>query len=385
LKSDWSDGATAQLALERGLLNGILANRRAGLLDLFRSYGQVMGVPNIGSTDEFFNRFYRWCVDTGVRVTSRGFTFDSSPTYTRVASSTGQLVRVTTDAEGFDIETAHAEAKTFRCVADVNMVRAYASARFEVIGGNAGRDELGRSASAVIGEIQEKQPGDSLLVNAGLRQSLAGGTVPGWTWSGTVSSDLSLDTSNPFRRIPEDGDSPSSLSVVASGTLSQSMRKAARRIEGDTRPYLTAVAWNRQIGSFAGDIDIAMGAVTLATITASAQTGWVVSLIPGTFGANNWYKAFREIDMDLTIQVTRTSGTLKIGEVLFVPMDQLDSTYYAFVPGSAAAHVEWALNDTIVITDSISSDSILQRHFAEGCDRYAPHTTGSGVTWAEPS
>jgi hypothetical protein len=295
---------------------------------------------------------------------------------------------VTKNADAFNIESAHAETKTIRCVQDQNSGTGFGQALFEIRGQNLGRDLIGRTASGINVPIAAVTADDGLLQNAGFRSfggtAAAPTSITDWTSSVTVNStNYSFDSANYFRRLPSDGTTSYALNVKVTANLTQQLTVQGSELRTDV-PYFLAVVWNRAVGSASGTLTLRMGAVNEA-IAVAAQTGWVVSLVPATSGSTNWYQNFKENDLDIAIEWARTGGSILIGEVIFLPLTEADSTFWSILPASAASYTDWAYQDEKTAADTIASDSINQRRFAEDFGEYLPHATGSAITWADPT
>ncbi len=332
----------AWAADQRSALAAILESGGVGFQSVLNDYMVALDEPELRDDPEAqLTRLYDDFVTNSKAVTSRGFSFGTPGAF---SAGDIQVVRVTADEEGYDIEAAHPETKTVNCVRDGNMEGAEACREvFEIRGQNPSIDLLDGTKSGVVTEAQAQCADDSLLENAGFRGFSGTAASPtgldGWTSSaGDTSTQYILDSTTTFRRLPSDGATGTvySLRVKVSTNLTQKLSVNGIKVDRFT-PYFLAVIWKRDTGSGSGSMVIRMGGTNSGTITVSAQTGWVVSLVPTTFGQNNWPKAWSEEDADIAIEVTLSSGYINIAEVIFVPMTQVDWTWWAIVPKATSS------------------------------------------------
>ena len=100
----------------------------------------------------------------------------------------------------------------------------------------------------------------------------------------------------------------------------------------------------------------------------AAQSGWQILNIP--FDKNLFYKAFKEDDMDIRIQLSgRTGGSMRVDDLIFAPMTQFNSLWAA----ARGATVPFQVDDTITQANSIASDSVIQKWFHLLYDFFLPH------------
>jgi len=319
-----------------------------------------------------------------------------------VGTGTVQIVRLTKDDYNYDIEAGYGDVKRIRCILDQNSGTSQGNEVWSIEGQAKSRDELERSGSGLSATITGKTIDDSDLNNAGFRSfgGTAGSDAPtslsGWTATDLAGAALTynvtnfcIDTTNYFRTAPSDG-TPGSLQMKVSSRITQKL--TVRGTEVNTqRPRLLAVIWNRAVGSASGTLNLRMGGIT-TTVTLAAQTGWNVTLVPNPIGQSAWYRNYYQNDMQIQVEYIRTSGTLNVGEVLFLEGAFFDGLWYWIIPSSTATWAAPKFNDEFTITDMESaSGGVNQRFNARsgfGAGQivhggYMPHSNGSSISWSD--
>ena len=343
----------------------------------------VIGRTDLASDDEMWDEVIRYMRANSLYVQSRVFTY-GSPSAGGSNVGTTQIIRLNKDEYNFDIESQYPDSKRALCIADHNVQGSKGQELWQIKGGASFRDDIKRSGSGQEAIIQGASADDSLLSNASwssFDSASSPTTITDWTSTTTISSSLcTFDSTNYFRAAPSDGSTPYAINVKLSTTLSQKLTVRGTKLRND-RPYLLAVAWNRSVGSASGTLTLRMGS-KFATVTVAAQSGWQITTVPSTVGQGQWYRNFAEDDLDIAIEWSRTSGDLLIDDVLFIEGVPFDNSFYWIIP-SSAAYTAPRVNDEFTWTD-ICTDSILQRWFWRGFNRYVPHSNGSSISWSEP-
>lgn len=388
VESDWPDEITAAEQAIRAASAGIVSATVAQAIQrpFLKQYCKtVIGKGNIANDADMLNELYLYLQAQPRYVQSRGFTY-GSPAAAGANVGNGQIVRLTKDSYNFDIENCFVESKRARCLADQNTGTRRGEEIFELRGQTQARDDLERSGSGIIATLNSLTTDQSLLFNASWSQS--GGTaaaptsITNWTASATVSStNFSFDSTNFFRAAPSDGTTSYALNVKSTTTLTQKLSLRGTVVRRD-RPYLVALAWNRAVGTASGTLVIRMGSVS-STVVVSAQTGWNITLCPGTLGQADWYRNWQQDDPSIQIDWTRTAGSLLLDDVLFVEGTLFDSTYYWAIPASVATWAPWRYNDEFTWADS-AIDSKIQKWIWRAWNTYMPHSLGSSISFADP-
>jgi hypothetical protein len=174
---------------------------------------------------------------------------------------------------------------------------------------------------------------------------------------------------------------------VASQRLSQKLSVRGTKLRTD-RPYLLAVIWNAAVNTAVGTMTIRMGN-TNRTVTVTGATGWNVTLVPvpsGQFAQQScWPRLFETDDMSISIDFTRSSGSLLIDDVLFLEGTSTDGTFAWCIPSSTTTGwVPSKVNDVYNYADIAASDSKIQKYLWWGFGTYWPHSFGSSITLSDP-
>jgi hypothetical protein len=381
LESDYQGQISAAVAnIRRQLASSVSRSAAVQLIrPLLLSYVKHVVGKSAASDQEMFDILYRWFFDTTVTVKTRAFTFNS-PAAGGSNVGDGTVLRVTKDENGFDLEAATAEAKEARCIRDRNTGTGLDQEIFRFRGAPVGLDTLQVSGSGATQDVPVLNWQSSLLQNTSFESfsgTIAAPTdITSWTSNVTVSgTTYSLDETNYYR--PQQGiTTPRALNIKSTSNIVQKLSTFNRKLD-PLRPYFLQIAWNRTVGSGAGTLLIRLGAQS-NSVVAAAQAGWQVLRCPTTFGTNNWYKAFDEQDLDISIEWTRTSGDLLIDDVLLVPMTLFDGTWYA-ITANDATHAPFLKDDIFTWTDT-ATDSVLQYWFWRAFGRYLPHSGAPSIT-----
>lgn len=384
---DYLDDEEAAVEGIRGALAGTVSQETAAAVHrpfLKQYLKSVVNRTDLTSDADMMAEMYRYFQANNIYVGSRIMTY-GTPAASGSNIGTVQIPRLTKDKFNFNIESGYGDSKRVLCVVDSNTGTGIGNETWQITGQARARDELQRSGSGLQGILSGLTIDQSILSNAGFRSYSGTAAAPtaltNWTSSaGDSSSIYVIDETNYFRAAPSDG-TPSSLSVVASTILSQAITVSGAELSDDI-PYLLAVIWNRSIGSASGTLTARMGSVA-TSVAVAAQSGWQVTLVPSSPSQSCWYRQFAEADVDIQVQWARTSGTIKIAEVLFVPGTNFDGSWYWMLP-SSATWVAPRVRDQFTFADGESaSGGVNQRWIARAGLGYLPHSTGSSITFAD--
>lgn len=386
---DYLDDAETAVEGIRGSVANVVSQDTAAALQLpfLRQYlKSVVNRTDLSSIPDMWAELYKYFIDNSLRVASRVMTYG---TPTAVAGNVGtmQFVRLTKDKYNFNIESGYGDSKRILCVVDQNTGSAQGNELWQITGQARARDELQRSGSGLQGTVSGLTIDDSIVQNAGFRSYSGTAAAPtgltGWTSSaGDSSSIYTIDETNYFRVAPSDGSTSSALSLAASTILSQKLTVTGAELSDDV-PYLLAVIWNRTVGTGVGTLTARMGNVATSVSVSGAQSGWQVTLVPNPMGQSAWYRQFAENDLDIQVQWARTSGTILVGEVLFVPGTFFDGSFFWGLPTSAT-WVAPRVRDSFTFADGESaSGGVNQRWFSRAGYGYLPHSVGSSITFAD--
>ncbi|HKS16676.1 MAG TPA: hypothetical protein VJU16_05140, partial [Planctomycetota bacterium] len=383
LESDYASDIAGAVARARVNLQNVIAvaSSRAIHLPHFKGYIKHIINKAVPSGDqEAIDLLYRHFFENSVSVKSRGFAYGSvSAGGGNIGNNT--ILRVTKDENNFDLEAATAEAKEAKCIQDRNTGSGLDAEVFRFRGSSPGRDALQFQGSGGTRDIQVYNHQSSLLRNPSF-EDFSGAAIAtpseisSWVSSVAVSgTTYELDETNVYR--PQQSvTTPRSLKIKTTSNLTQKLSTFNTKLNSLT-PYFLQIAWNRSVGSADGTLVIRLGAQS-ASVVVAAQSGWQILRCPTTFGQNNWYKNFDEDDLDISIEWTRTSGNLLIDDVLLVPMQLFDGTWYA-ITANNGTHIASRKDDIYTWSDTIASDSILQYWLYRTFGRYLPHSGSPSI------
>lgn len=371
---EWADA----LRNFRNTLLAAINMSRPMLTPALREYGIFIAAPEV-NTDALMKRLFQYCADNAVRVTSRQFVF-GTPTFSG-ATGTGVINRLTKDERNFDIENQTADAKQAECTADEHSGAKKHEEMFLFQGGAPNRDNLKISGSGKVGLIKALSANDSFqfIDNPSFSQ-LAGSSitsltsVPGWT-VGTSISNFNLDQTNYYRDYSGDT-TPAALKFLTNDSVTQdfNVRKATF---DPNRPVYLQIAWNRSVGSCDGTLTLEFGTQSTSVVLA-AQSGWQILRMP--IGTNQWMRNWNKVNPTVKITLSgRTTGTLLVDDVVIGHYSSFDGAYYAVVGGAT----QFLRRDKATWTDT-ETGAVIQYWLWRAFGFYLPHSTGGGVTWADP-
>jgi hypothetical protein len=192
---------------------------------------------------------------------------------------------------------------------------------------------------------------------------------------------VTQDTTNTYRGSPGTAsadDASLKLTVATSGTvtLKQTIDTMSISEINPNTPYFFRVMVNADIGTAAGGtVNIRCGSKTASQTIANLLTNNWVELrigddaLPGAEDPSDcWPRNFNEDTFDVEIEWTGgTGGYLLVDDVIFVPWDFIDGTYWAIRANHATAPVS----------------AKIQWWLFQAFGAYLPHTTGT-ETFTEP-
>lgn len=381
---------------------------RAGLSDLadpsraleflepiLYEYGNILSEGSgYQDVQSLMRALYEHFHENSLTVESRAITYDTTATAGASNVGDGEMNRLTEDENAYDLEGCHVETKRFRCRADVNSGVQEHAESFEHLGDTPSSDALLR-ASFGSGEdsrvfFRSKHAGSgaggSLLRNSSFSTYSASASPKfvGWTES-AVGGGIDQDTSNYYRSHPG-ASIDASLEMTGGGgtiTLKQTLASMRTSRLDPEVPYFLRVMLNGDVGSaLGGSVNLRLGSQTVtATIASLNGNGWSELKVP--LDTNLWFRNFNEASFDVEIEwASSTSGTLLVDDMIFVPMDLIDGTYWALVGGTTP----WLVDDTLAFTDTGGAPATAKIQWwlwVAGLG-YLPHTTGT-PTFTEPA
>lgn len=335
----------------------------AGVIDRAATGTQGFGTGK-RTPAELFRVLYDWCVATGVYVTSRGITYDTSATAGGSNVGNPAISRLTVDENGFDLEACTVEKKIFRCMADQNSGTDPGAEVFEVIGTAASFDSVSRASfgSGTSGDVTlimrnagGSNRGGSLLTNSSFSifDSTATPKFSGWTLASGAAGDITQDTTNYYRTHPGatvDG----ALKMTWGGTtirVEQGLDALrVRKLDPDA-PYIARVMVNKSIGSASGGtVTLRMGATEIDLDLASMSSGW--NELALTLDQGLWFRQFNAADFTVEIEwASGSSGYLLVDDAIMCQLEFVDGTYW-FLRQNAGSPVDCLVDDSFAFTDT---------------------------------
>lgn len=354
-------------SISRGTVRSILDPL---LLELGKAQDFAEGTPQA-----ILAREYRYFIENSKSVNSRAFSF-GSPTADGGNTGTGLMRRISLDQDNQPIEIGNAEAFEAYCDRDQGQTNRHEES-FIVRGADASIDDLQRLGSGQVAGMKSVSARDSLLLNPSFSSGTSATSVTNWTaTTGSIATHTEKVTATYYRDSVGDT-TPASLKMhTGNVTLQQKISTTGRKLSENV-PYYLQIAWNRQTGSGAGTLAIALGAAN-TSVVAAAQTGWQVLFLPLT-AANCWWKGFKENDLDITVGWTHTSGYILVDDFLLVPFDQFRGQYYKIIGGATP----FMLRDKFTWSDTVT-DAKIQYWFQFAYGFWFPSDNAAGETWTDP-
>lgn len=369
IEGKFTPGIAGDLATSRARINAAL-NALPALTKIFQEYANLADSDFKNSGVSMFRDVFRFFTDNTLSVQARDIVFG---TITAGGGNVGngELVRLTVDEFGNDLEGGHVETKTFRCTRDQTSGTEKNVEQFRMHGDRAGDDRVERETVAGSGKrigFTAKQPSLSIVRNAGFENWSGTVSAPtdisDWTSSTAVAgdgTDYTLDATNIFLPAPTSTIPRYALNVKLTRTLTQKLVDTRRALGRDV-PYVAEIAYNREEGAFTGTLELHLGSRSIS-VTLAAQTGY--NRLRIALDENSWYTNFYEDDLDVKIVVIKTGGTgLLLDDLQVHALKPADGTWWALMPGPTpfVAGSSLALGDTISVADAFNtSDSVIQK------------------------
>ncbi len=394
--ADIANGAQAFLA-QAG--STILSARELFTAVLASYCHHEIGVPERDAA-RCLDRMYTHFIANSYTVKSRAFTFGAIAA-AGGNTGTGTIRRLTKDENNLDLENAHADVKTFRCIGTAQMAGADKHEEvFEFRGTNAPSSILALKSASTIGsgivarggEVRAVSSRDSLALNpsfsnyswttaptAGSPQAgVAGDTLTNWTVTDITKVTLDIDSTyrNPL------GSTATKATLTGNVTLTQTFETAGISLDPNT-PYYREIAYKINSGD-PGVLQLDVGSESInVDLSTVGDTNWHV-LTP-TMDQKLWPAQFDQADADINIQLSSyVSGSVDIDELIIVPMLPIDGLFYTILSmGDGASLAKFALDDEFTFTDTIATDSKIQKMLWILFGRYLPHSATPSI--ADPT
>jgi hypothetical protein len=350
-----------------------------------RHWAKAAGISEAESSiREVVDRLRQYMVDTSAaRISSRQFTY-GAPAAGGGNVGDGVLYRLTKDQDNFDLEAARAEVKSLRCIRDQSSGAFEHEEVFEVRGEDPAIDFLELLGSGPLGNLRARSTRTSRLTNPSF--SLFSGTtaVPTAITGYTVNTigNCQIDQANIFKDHVGDT-TPASLRLDGAIIVSQALSVRNTQLINPW-PYYLGIGYNRSIGTGTGTLRIRLGSQTVTVATLStAGAGWNILALPRD--TNSWFENFNEQDLDITVELEASGeaigGFTLVDNFDFHPFIKIGGTFYLLVGGATP----FLVNDTFSVTDTEAATGVIQRTAMwRGFDDYLAHSTGGGITIADP-
>ncbi len=385
LSKDRSDVIQAGVSASRAVMAQLRASNRPQVEGFFQQFVGFLNKEDRGPDDNF-TEFVKYLIAQVDAVQSRVFTF-GTPVAGGGNVGDGVILRLLKDRYGNDIENQTPILKTAEVLRDAQ-TGAERKGRevFRLDGGYASHDGIETLGVGQSVEVAAFHSRNGLLQNASFDQvsgtPTAPKTLPSWTPLVAIpgdGTDFTLDATaaNVFLPPPNEDTVVYSLAQVTAQTYSQKFVRTRRQLAAEGA-YYASVYFNAEINTAVGTLTLGLGTQSIAVVV-DGLTGWQRLQLP--LDDKLWYPNFAENDADFTLQwaPSGVSPALLIDDATFHPWAGFDGGGYAILPG----RTPFLFEDVFTWTDS-AVESIIQRMLFEVLGRYAPHSTGGGVTIAEP-
>ena len=359
LAGDNAAGILANAAQLRAAVAGQLGpgRDRAMMTLCFSDFLEAILLPG-GSLAANLIEFRQWMLDNSQTLNSRGMTY-SAITVGGSNVGTGTISRIAVDADNVPLEGAHAELKTFECVADQGQTDETEEV-FSVEGATAGPDfAFGGTGSGIVTTMRARSARDSQTYVRNPSWSSFSGTQPtagaevaptavtswsGWTVGDVTKCKASVDQT--YRGFPGDT-TPMSIRLTDNTTCVQTFVDEVDPSFAAKTPFYVQLAIYRE-SNCDGTLTITLGSKTQAVTMSSLSNGaWNVVRLD--LDRDLYYDRWRQNDATLGFALTsRTTGTLYLDDIIFCPFNLLDGIGYMIV-GSATPFMR---EDTFSFTDT---------------------------------
>ncbi len=384
---DFEFGAQDRSALDgtRAQFDAAFRTGSAVAAPTFLEYGQFLGFPE-RNIPQIFRRLRTHFVDNSLSIKARNFTF-GTPTADGGNVGDGDILRMTKDEDGVDLENQWAELKTAICVRDENSGTPKHEEVFELRGTTREIDSLVLDGSGRSEEVKALSAADSLLFIQNPSFEFFTGTlvaptaINGWELTTGLIAALEIDETDTYRSYEGDGGVRRSLKFDSGGSttvrLKQKFSLQGASFE-PTIPYFCQLAFNRQVGSGDGNLELKLGS-KVSIVVLGAQTGWNRLSIPMATG-QTWYRQFNEGTLDVEIELSgRSTGSVLVDDVVIGPMSNFAGGHYAIVGGETP----FLVDDEHTWTDSVSSEGIIAYFLWRWFNEYVRQD--ASPTWLDPA
>lgn len=342
LEGQLAPGAIAAIQGARASASDSISRARVrqGLIPLLTEYGRLCDLPEAANLDMLVERVIEDLRVAPTLVTSRGFSRGSASAGGSNVGN-GTISRLTVDEAGYALENSWPETKTARCVSDQNTGAFKHAEVFEFRGVEGPLDFIGFPSAGsgeggkvlITGKHAGSGVGGSLLTNSSFDSYNTGASQPivGWTIDTSANATYGSTSASAYRGNPSssvDG----YLTLTGNVLITQAIN---RRFTLNPRvPYRARLMVHRGGTGADGNIILRMGSETKTVdLTTLAANAWAEVAMP--LDKELYPKGFNEDGLTIEIEwASRTTGSLKIDDCIFAPMDFCDGTWWWLCGGS---------------------------------------------------
>jgi hypothetical protein len=373
-------GGVGPLQGFRGGVNSLILSAPALLDECIRTYGEAISAPEKDALS-ILKRMDDWFVANGYTIQARNISY-GTPAAGGGNVGDGVLNILSKDENNFNIENINPDSWTARCVQDVAGGATKHEEVFELYSREREVDEIQIVGAGFKSFVRGWSGRDTeQYVSNPSFESYEGTAITALTsitdWTvGTIGNFTLSETAADIYRDYEGITTPRSVKISATDYMEQALSIKRTAFDQNT-PWYCQLAWNRELYTASGTLQITLGGVT-ASVVAAAQTGWQILRI--VLGQNNWPKKWNTTDPKVRVDWTRTGGTIAIDDFMLVPMTNIDGLWCCPVGGRTKwlAPKAAGVADVYTWTNAlVGSDSIIQYWLNKAYRRQLPHTTGA--------
>ena len=344
-EGDFQAGSTVGgLASQRAALSGAInpgflrAHWRAWALERFRLAGFPLLSPD---NAEGWYRLHRILHEsTPETFNDRDLTVPAAGSAGGSNVGDGTLACLAVDWEGYNLQLATTETKTWECVSDQGLGRDKYAPLFQVRGGDASKDLLDETGSGGIwSDVPAMYSGfvgrGGGLQNPSFDVEHNGSTstkIAGWTILSTPGN-LTEETTNVWRTEPGVATSRSIEIAAGSDTISQALSVQKVRAISEWTPWMLQLAFKKTGSADTGTLTLHCGSKSQAfDLSTYNNTTW--NVIRLSLDKDLYYRNWNEDAPDVKVQWASTSDVVWIDGLMFGPMTFIDGLWYWLTGGA---------------------------------------------------
>ena len=387
----------------RGNLSSTLEMGRSMLTPVLMEMGKVLNIPE-SSPEGVLAELYKHMKDSVHYVASRAFTY-GTPTAQTFNTGEGQILRLNTDENAFNMEAQTTETKTAVCVRDVHSGATKHEEMFELRGQDAERDRLNIIGSGAVGSLRALSARDSLRYLSNPSFSNYSGTtsvpteITDWTVSSGSIDDLEINTSTYYREFEGDG-TPAALKFTGNVTVKQDFTTRSAFFDPDV-PLYGQVAIYKPTSGTGANVTFSIGSEDKTIACSAMSTGWnILRLAKGTSvtqnghgtggSEENWFKSWNKsgVECKITVASLSSGDYVMADDIVLGGYTPWQGGWYAAVGGGigTTAGDKFLRDDEFAWTDTATEGGIIQKILYMFYGAYLPHTASTTlVTFPDPT